>query len=95
MEKARISELKNRLSAYLKKVQAGDTVLVLDRDRPIARIEPVAGAEGVGARLGRLTAAGLVRPPQRALPPRFLKSKPPRSRRSVLKALLDERAEGR
>ncbi|WP_369294471.1 type II toxin-antitoxin system Phd/YefM family antitoxin, partial [Klebsiella pneumoniae] len=36
MEKATISELKNRLSAYLKKVRAGHTVLILDRDRPVA-----------------------------------------------------------
>lgn len=95
MEKAKISELKNKLSAYLRKVRAGDTVLVLDRNRPIARIEPVTGALGVGARLDRLAAAGLVSSPRRPLPPSFWKAKPPRSRRSVVKALLDERAEGR
>ncbi|MEX1204473.1 MAG: type II toxin-antitoxin system prevent-host-death family antitoxin [Dongiaceae bacterium] len=31
MYRATISELKNRLSAYLRKVQAGETVLVFDR----------------------------------------------------------------
>jgi len=95
MERAKISELKNRLSAYLKKVRAGTTVLVLDRNRPIARIERVAGAEGAEDRLARLAAAGLARLPTRALPLKVLAAKPPRARRSVVKALLDERAEGR
>ena len=37
MEKATISQLKNSLSAYLKKkVRAGQTVLILDREEPIA-----------------------------------------------------------
>ena len=36
MEKATISQLKNSLSAYLKRVRAGQTVLILDREEPIA-----------------------------------------------------------
>ena len=39
MKKASISELKNQLSAYLQRVRAGQTVIVYDRNRPIARIE--------------------------------------------------------
>ena len=39
MEKATISQLKNRLSEFLKKVRAGQTVVVFDRSQPIARIE--------------------------------------------------------
>jgi len=41
MEKATISQLKNGLSAYLRKVRAGQTVLILDRDEPIAVLERV------------------------------------------------------
>ena len=41
MEKATISEIKNRLSAYLKKVKAGQSILILDRDQPVARLERV------------------------------------------------------
>src|SRR3990172_3653082 len=48
MYKATISELKNHLSAYLKKVQAGETVLVFDRNRPIARIERAGGVHEGG-----------------------------------------------
>jgi antitoxin (DNA-binding transcriptional repressor) of toxin-antitoxin stability system len=61
MEKATISELKNRLSAYLKKVRAGQTVLILDRDQPIARLEAVGSGTAHDEKLARLEAAGLIR----------------------------------
>lgn len=95
MEKTNISNLKNRLSEYLKKVRAGETVLVLDRNRPIARIEAVGGRAAADERLSRLEAAGLVRGPTRALPRKILDEDPPRTRQSVLTALLEERSEGR
>jgi len=38
--KAKISELKARLSAFLDAVRRGETVTVLDRKTPIARIVP-------------------------------------------------------
>ncbi|HWC74815.1 MAG TPA: type II toxin-antitoxin system prevent-host-death family antitoxin [Gemmatimonadales bacterium] len=39
----RIAELKSRLSEYLRRVRRGETITVLDRETPIARLEPVAG----------------------------------------------------
>jgi antitoxin (DNA-binding transcriptional repressor) of toxin-antitoxin stability system len=39
--RVRIAELKDHLSAHLRAVEAGETVEVLDRDRPIARIVPI------------------------------------------------------
>ncbi|MEE8123762.1 MAG: type II toxin-antitoxin system prevent-host-death family antitoxin [Alphaproteobacteria bacterium] len=95
MEKTNISNLKNRLSSYLRKVRSGETVLVLDRNRPIARIERVGGPLGADERLARLEAAGLVRRATRTLPLEILAADPPRSRNSVLAALLEERSEGR
>jgi prevent-host-death family protein len=38
MTKAKVSELKARLSAYLAEVRAGGTVVVYDRATPIARL---------------------------------------------------------
>ena len=35
-----IAELKSKLSEYLRKVRGGHTIVVLDRDQPIARIVP-------------------------------------------------------
>lgn len=43
MKRARIAELKRHLSRYLDHVREGGSVLVLDRDRPVARIVPLQG----------------------------------------------------
>lgn len=40
MKGVRIAELKARLSAHLRRVRRGQTLTVLDRDTPVARILP-------------------------------------------------------
>lgn len=40
MKRAKVSELKARLSEYLGGVRAGETVVVCDRNTPIARLVP-------------------------------------------------------
>jgi len=42
MSKVRIAELKARLSEHLRSVRNGETLTVLDRETPIARIVPYA-----------------------------------------------------
>jgi prevent-host-death family protein len=42
MKSVGIAELKARLSEHLRSVRQGRTIIVLDRDRPVARIVPVA-----------------------------------------------------
>jgi prevent-host-death family protein len=99
MKKASITEAKNQLSALIAGLKNGSPVLIVDRGRPVARLEPVTGgpcpdSEG---RLSRLIRDGIVRA-ARAAPPRALfKDQPPRpkSGASALGALLDERREGR
>ena len=56
MKKATITEAKNQLSALLARVRRGETVVILDRGRPIARIESIVGTESDDAdgRLARL-----------------------------------------
>ena len=41
MKRVRITQLKAHLSEYLRAVQAGETVAVLDRETPVAQIVPV------------------------------------------------------
>jgi len=41
METASISEVKNGLNAHLRKVQAGETVLIYDRDEPVAKLSKI------------------------------------------------------
>lgn len=95
MEKATISELKNRLSEYLKKVRAGQTVLIFDREQPVARLERVTGEAHGEGRLSRLERAGLLRRAGSQAPLKALRAAVPKPKRSVKQALLDERREGR
>ena len=60
---ATITEAKNRLSALIDRVRHGESVLITDRGRPVARLESVvadASADPTG-RLARLERRGLLR----------------------------------
>jgi antitoxin (DNA-binding transcriptional repressor) of toxin-antitoxin stability system len=95
MEKASISKLKNNLSAYLRKVRAGETILVVDRNHPVACIEAVF-AVADNDRIARLETQGLLR--RGARRPADLDEPPPAPVDEggvVLAALLEERAQGR
>ena len=81
MKRASISETKNNLSALIGGLKSGAPVLIVDRGRPVARLEPVTGGAegGEDGRLSRLVRDGLVRP-RRAAPARSLfTSRPPRA----------------
>lgn len=96
MRQVTISQLKNRLSAYLKRAQGGESILVLDRDRPIAMLEKVNATEHPDSRLDRLERAGAVHASRTANPLSALSgTRPPRARVSVVEALVDERRHGR
>jgi prevent-host-death family protein len=59
-------ELKNRLGRYLRQVEAGETILVTERGRPVAELRPLSPAAlELGARLHELAAKGVVRLPTR------------------------------
>jgi antitoxin (DNA-binding transcriptional repressor) of toxin-antitoxin stability system len=98
VKRARIAELKNNLSRFLEHVRGGGSVLVLDRDQPVAQIVPmqrtVRGSTGKEARLERLERRGLIRRGAGGLPDWFGKRKPPRLRGSVLRDLQRERESG-
>ncbi len=95
MEKVTISQLKNQLSAYLKKVRAGESVLILDRNRPVARLESVEQRGPIDDRLAGLESEGLLRRATRPFPKQLLNESPPEVGESVLDALIEERRSGR
>lgn len=97
MEKVTISQLKNGLSGYLKKVRAGHTLLILDRDEPIAVLERVNSRTlPDDERLARLEQAGLIKRSKTSRPLEALsRHKAPKSKASVVQALIEERREGR
>jgi prevent-host-death family protein len=92
-----ITEAKNRLSALIDRVKAGETVLIVDRGRPVARLESaLAAAEPDEGRIARLERSGVARRGKNRLVQKILKEEPPRAKDgSVLQALLDERRGGR
>ncbi len=98
MKKASISETKNRLSALIDGVRQGEVVLITDRGRAVARLEPVSPRDlSTSDRLARLEDAGVLRRGLERPPKKPLRSQPPSALggASVLAALLAERAEGR
>ncbi len=95
MEKVNISEIKNRLSAYLRKVREGQVILIMDRDEPVARLERVAADSAPDDRLRRLEQAGLIRRGAKPLRRGLLRGGVPKARRSVVAALVEDRRNGR
>ncbi len=61
MKRSSVSYLKAHLSAELRAVQAGEVVVVMDRDHPVARLVPMEEEKGVQVR-GPLQAFGFERP---------------------------------
>ncbi len=100
MKIATISQTKNSFSAMIDRVRHGETILIMDRNRPVARLEPVVSAAGASeGRLERLERAGLLRRgvSSESAVQQILKQKPPKPVRGgdILKALLEERETNR
>jgi prevent-host-death family protein len=102
MRTVTISRLKNELSAFLELAKRGETIVVLDRTVPVARIVSAVSSEGKVAdedeiRLRRLEAAGVIRRGAPAKIREALKRGPVKlkSGGDVMRALLAEREEAR
>ena len=98
MKKATITRTKNQLSALLDEVRRGETILIMDRDRPVAKLEPVRpDVAGVSGWVAELERRGVIRRARRKPSRKLLAQRPPRAEggASALEALLEERAEGR
>jgi antitoxin (DNA-binding transcriptional repressor) of toxin-antitoxin stability system len=94
----KVSELKNRLSHYLRQVRGGATLLVCDRDQVIARIEPAGGAslasDDEDRWVDELERRGTLRRAEAPLPKGW-HARRPKVKADVVRALLAERDEGR
>ncbi len=58
-----VRELKNRLTHYLRRTKQGEEVIITERGKPIAVIQPIQSAAPVTslqARLAKLAAQGLI-----------------------------------
>ncbi|MBW1699000.1 MAG: type II toxin-antitoxin system prevent-host-death family antitoxin [Deltaproteobacteria bacterium] len=104
MIRANISDVKNRLSYYLKLVQGGEQVEIMNRNTPMARIVHVSQAENQKeqtAWVQELQQLGIVTAPKKqGFPPELLSGKKRlaikgKKETGVLRALLKERRNGR
>lgn len=99
MKTASITEAKNNLSALIDGLANGSPVLIMDRGRPVARLEPVTGGDRDcdEGRLARLVRQGLVRPRRAQPSPDLFKGDLPAVRDGVsaVDILIEERREGR
>ncbi|OGV69423.1 MAG: hypothetical protein A2269_00880 [Lentisphaerae bacterium RIFOXYA12_FULL_60_10] len=101
MNKANISYTRNNLSKLLACVREGESVLIVDRERPIARLEPV--DEGTGRSEGfplreDLVRRGLICPARTRLDIKRLKAIPLPSTTGggdILDSLLADREDAR
>lgn len=82
MKQVGIAELKSKLSEFLRIVQGGESIAVLDRNRAVAHIVPI--LERAGLRI-RKPASDSPKPNKVSLP------KPTRQKLDVLELLLEER----
>lgn len=103
MVRTNISNLKNRLSHYLRLVRAGEVVEITDRKVPLARIEAIDAFDDSDAEYGwlrRMVEVGTIVAPRNKTPRSDFTLRPSEiSERGayagVLDALIEEREKGR
>jgi prevent-host-death family protein len=82
MKQVGIAELKSKLSEFLRVVQGGESIAVLDRNRPVAHLVPI--RQGSGLRI-RKPASDSPKPNKVSLP------KPTHENVDLMGLLLEER----
>jgi prevent-host-death family protein len=92
-----LTEAKNNLSKLIKKVRHGESVLILDRNIPVARLEPLppGSSEADEARLAELERQGVLKRGKGKVPKDFWTRPRPKLKGSAVEALLQERKETR
>jgi prevent-host-death family protein len=93
-----ITEAKNGLSALIDRVRAGESVLIMDRGTPVARLESaISASPDAEGRIARLERAGAVRAARKPPVTELLGTSPPslRGTTSAVATLIEERREGR
>lgn len=71
MQTATVSQVKMSLSAYLRKVKAGEEVVITEHGLPIARLLPLPSAASVPEHVRDMEARGLLKRGRKPLPADF------------------------
>jgi prevent-host-death family protein len=96
MHTSNIASAKNRFSHLIDLVKRGQTVLITERNKPVATLQPVSRASTAGVEA--LHSSGLLTPPGRSLDVTAFLAAPRaalKSGNSLAQAVLQEREEGR
>lgn len=95
MKTVTVSKLKASLSEYLRRVKAGEEVLVTERGRPIAKLAPALSSHTLPQYLVEMEKQGLIKVGSGKLPKGFWDLPRPKDPQgSIVKAVLEEREEG-
>ncbi len=91
------SSTKSTLGALLDRVRRGETVVITDHDKPIARLVPVENVDADEDRLARLESSGLIRRVRRTRLEEIARTLPPEPEpgADAVAALVEERRTGR
>lgn len=92
-----VSSAKNNLSALLREVREGRSVIITDRGVVVARLVPPPAMRGVSPQAVELAQRRLLTLPDKAPSTEWLRTEWPRAngKASAVKALLDERESDR
>ncbi len=88
MQTVNIAELKSNLSAFLEQVRNGEELIVKDRNRPIARLMPLAAGEDLDAEEEALVGAGLMRLPLETKSDEFLNLPAPEVSPEIIREMI-------
>ena len=94
IQNVNIAELKSRLSFYLKQVQAGQEIIIRDRQRAIGRITPISPDTEPDENLLALHAQGKIKLGHGEITAEFWQLPKPRIKGKTLKEIMDEEREG-
>lgn len=94
MKRLSLSQAKANIGQLARRASKGETIVLLDRSRPIAKIVRLEHSEVDDSDLlNGLVGRGVIAPPTRTLRRSLFQGPAVRSNRSVLEALLDERSD--
>jgi prevent-host-death family protein len=92
MRSANVAEVKDRLSSFLRDVQKGEEVIITNRGQSIAKIIPYLMDDNLTEHERKLVLEGAMTLPTKKFDPvAFNKRKLPKSKASVVEALLEDR----
>jgi prevent-host-death family protein len=96
MRSVNIAELKNRLSTYITYAKAGETVIIRDRNTPVAQLVPIPASDSLSDEERSLVADGIMTMPKQPLDLKkfFAMPKANVAGNAGVQAILDERNEG-